>query len=114
MGEDCALNINVPDLPLDQIAGIRLTRFAPMSLTTIVISDDRSHPEASAGKRQMCVSLKYDVDGSLHRKWRTESGSRDESDAGAIIDGFISVTAVHAGLRHIDDQTIPQIWQGLQ
>jgi hypothetical protein len=50
----------------------------------------------------------------LHRKWRTESGGPDDSDAGAIIDGFISVTVVHAGLRHIDDRTIPQIWQGLQ
>jgi 5'-nucleotidase len=114
MGDDSALNINVPDLPLDQIAGIRLTRFAPMSLVAIVISEDGSHPEASAGKRQMCVSLTYDNDGLLHRKWRTESGGPDDSDAGAIIDGFISVTVVHAGLRHIDDRNMPQIWQGLQ
>ena len=114
MGEDSALNINVPDLPLDQITGIRLTRFARKSLVAIVLSEDGNHPEASAGKRQMCVSLEYDDGGLEHRKGRAESGEQDDSDAGAIIDGYISVTVVHGGLRHIDDQIPDQAWQGLQ
>ena len=113
MGEECALNINVPDLPLDRIAGIRLTRFAPKSLYTIVLAEDGKHPEATAGIRQMSVSLDYDNDGTLHRKWRAESGERDDSDAGAIIDGYISVTVVHGGLRHIDGQMADQTWRGL-
>ena len=54
MGEDSALNINVPDLPLDQIGGIRLTRFAPMSLTTIVIRTTGFIPKLQASVR--CVS----------------------------------------------------------
>ena len=44
MGEDCALNINVPALPLNQIAGIRLTRFAPRSLYTTVHAGDGNDP----------------------------------------------------------------------
>ena len=113
MGENCALNINVPDVPQDQLAGIRLTRFAPRSLVAIVLSDDTKHPEATAGKRVMSVSLDYDDGGLLHRQWRAASGQPDDSDAGAIIDGFISVTVVHGGLRHVDDQLL-QAWQGLQ
>ena len=104
MEDDCALNINVPDLPLNEIAGIRLTKFAPKSLYTIVLADDRSHADGSMGKRRMTVSLDYDKDGAAHRKWRAESGKQDDSDAGASIDGYISVTVVHGGLRHIDGE----------
>ena len=104
IGDDCALNVNVPDLPLDRITGIRQTRFARRSLVAIVLSEDGNHPDASAGVRQMCVSLDYDNQGALHRRWRDESGEQDDSDAGAIIDGCISVTAVHGGLRHIQER----------
>jgi 5'-nucleotidase len=114
VGKDAALNVNVPDLPLDRIAGIRLTRFAPRSLVTIVLAEDGEHSEASAGKRQMSVALEYDDGGAMHRKWRTESGEHDDSDAGAVIDGFISVTVVHGGLRHVDDQALVQAWQGFR
>ena len=113
MGDDCALNINVPDLSLKEIAGIRLTKFAPKSLYTIVLAEDRKHPDTSAGKRHMYVTLQYDRDGTSHRKWRTESGVPDDSDAGAIIDGYISVTVVHGGLRHIGDQISDHVWAGL-
>ncbi len=113
MEEGSALNINVPDLPLEEIAGVRLTRFAPRSLVAIVLSEDGSHPEAAAGKRQMCVTLVHDHDRSLHRKWRAESGEPDDSDAGAIVDGCISVTVVHGGLRHIDDVEVGVPWQGM-
>ena len=114
MREDCALNINVPDLPLEEVAGLRLTRFAPRSLYTIVLEEDQKHPETSEGKRHMFVKLEYDRDGASHRKWRSESGEQDDSDAGAIIDGYISVTVVHGGLRHIGDQISDQVWAGLK
>ena len=114
MGDDSALNINVPDLPLDRIAGVRTTRFARRSLVAIVLSEDANHPEASAGVRQMCVSLEYDHGGAMHRQSRDESGEADDSDAGAIIDGCISVTVVHGGLRHIHDQAMGETWQGLR
>jgi broad specificity polyphosphatase/5'/3'-nucleotidase SurE len=113
MEDDCALNINVPDLPLDEIAGIRLTRFAPKSLYTIVLTDAGHDARGSAGKRRMSVSLHYDKEGASHRKWRAESGKEDDSDAGAIIDGYISVTVVHGGLRHLDGEMADQTWQGL-
>jgi 5'-nucleotidase len=113
MEDDCALNINVPDLPLDEIAGIRLTRFAPKSLYTIVLTDAGHDAPGSAGKRHMSVSLHYDKEGASHRKWRAESGKEDDSDAGAIIDGYISVTVVHGGLRHLDGEMADQTWRGL-
>ena len=114
VGTDAALNINVPDLPLDEIAGLRLTRFARRSLVAIVLSEDGNAGDAAAGERRMCVALEYDDGGALHRKWRADSGERDDSDAGAIIDGFISVTVVHGGLRHVDDRTLVEAWQGLR
>ena len=113
MADDCALNINVPDLPLKEVAGLRLTRFAPKSLYTIVLAEDPEHPETSAGKRHMFVKLEYDREGASHRKWRSESAEPDDSDAGAIIDGYISVTVVHGGLRHIGDQISDHVWAGL-
>ena len=113
MEDDCALNINVPDLPLNKIAGIRLTKFAPQSLYTIVLADHREPAGESPGKRRMSVALEYDKEGARHRKWRAESGNQDDSDAGAIIDGYISVTVVHGGLRHLDGQMADPTWQGL-
>jgi len=114
MEADCALNINVPDLPLSEIAGIRLTRFAPKSLYTIVLADHRDDTGEAPGQRRMSVALEYDKDGALHRKWRAESGREDDSDAGAIIDGYISVTVVHGGLRHLDGRMADQTWRGLR
>ena len=116
VGKGSALNINVPDLPLDQVAGVRITQFAPRSLVAIILSEDVSQPEANTGKRQMCVSLKHDHDHSLHRKWRAKIGQRDNSDAGAIVDGCISVTAVHGGLHHVDLEgcEVGVAWQGTQ
>ena len=113
MENDCALNINVPDLPLNEIAGIRLTRFAPKSLYTIVLTEARDDVGGPGRKRRMSVSLQYDKEGASHRKWRAESGKQDDSDAGAIIDGYISVTVVHGGLRHLDGEMADQTWQGL-
>jgi 5'-nucleotidase len=110
MRRDTALNINVPDLPMSEIEGVRLTRFAHKSLVTIVLSEDPNHPETTAGKRRMSVSLVYDDGGRKHRKWRDESGQHDDSDAGAIIDRCISVTVVHGGLRHVDGGQ-PPVWQ---
>ena len=114
MRDNTALNINVPDVPLDQVAGVRLTRFAPRSLVAIVLADDGNQPDAAAGTRRMAVSLEYDTGGVLHRQWRAQSGQTDDSDAGAIIDGFISVTVVHGGLRHVDDATVLEAWHELQ
>ncbi len=114
MGDDAALNINVPDLPLDKVAGVRLTRFARRSLVAIVLNEDPAHPGAAAGRRQMCVSLEYDDGGREHLKGRAASGGQDDSDAGAIIDGCISVTVVHGGLRHVDDRIPAAAWQALQ
>jgi 5'-nucleotidase len=106
LGPRSALNINVPDRALQEMAGARLTRFAPRSLVDIVLSEHPVAMETSPGQRQMIVTLEYDIDGLRHRKWRTESGGSDDSDAGAILDGFISVTVVHAGLQHVDGRRL--------
>jgi 5'-nucleotidase len=106
LAPNTALNINLPDRTLEDMSGTRLTRFAPRSLVDIVLSEHPAPVEASSGQRQMVVTLDYDVDGLLHRKWRDANGASDDTDAGAIIDGFISVTVVHGGLHHLDG-TLP-------
>ena len=109
MGDATALNINVPDLPLDRIVGVRQTRLAPRSLVAIVLLDDEA--QASAGERRMRIELDHDHDRSRHRQWRAERGEPDDSDAGAIVDGCISVTLVHGGLSHVADRPLIAAWQ---
>lgn len=111
MGCGSALNINVPDLPLDRMAGIRLTNLSARSLVAIVVSDQEAVCGAAAERREMRISLAHDSDGSLHRQWRAANGERDDSDAQAIIDGCISVTVVHGGLRHLDGSGLDAVWR---
>ena len=103
MGTDCALNINVPDEQIENITDIRMTRFAPLSLVAIGIAED-PHASDSAGGRRMQISIDYTGGEDNHRTWRAGLDGPDETDAGAILDGCISVTVVHAGLRHMDDR----------
>ena len=131
MGPAAALNINVPDLPLERIAGVRQTRLAPRSLVEIVLLDDAassadggdarliSQPSCSALRNSplgrpcglMRIELEHDHDRSLHRQWRTTLDAPDDTDAGAIVDGYISITMVHGGLRHVDGHDLLAAWQ---
>ena len=112
MGDATALNINVPDLPLDRIAGVRQTRLAPRSLVAIVLLPDETSPqEGGVESRRMRIELAHDHDRSLHRRWRADSGVTDDSDAGAIVDECISVTVVHGGMRHVDDRNFVVAWR---
>ena len=111
MGPVAALNINVPDLPAEQIAGVRQTRLAPRSLVDIVLLDDDAPIADQANQRLMRIELEHDHDRSLHRRWRSTLDGTDDTDAGAIVDGCISVTLVHGGLRHVDDRDLFAAWQ---
>jgi 5'-nucleotidase len=102
MGGPSALNINVPDLPLDRIAGVRQTRLAPRSLVAIVLQQDELPVADATPRRRLRVELDHDHDRSRHRQWRAESGEPDDSDAGAIVDGCISVTVVYGELRQAE------------
>lgn len=110
IGTSMAVNVNVPDLPWDEIAGVRETRFAPRSLVAIVLSEDAVRG-AQAGQRRMCVTLDYDIDGLMHRKWRSEAGARDDTDAGAIIDRCLSLTFLHGGLRQGEAPSVQSAWR---
>lgn len=111
MGPAAALNINVPDLPLEQIAGVRQTRLAPRSLVDIVLLDDDAPIADQAMQRLLRIALEHDHERSLHRQWRTTLDAPDDTDAGAIVDGCISVTVVHGGLRHVDGHDLFAAWQ---
>lgn len=117
MAPAAALNINVPDLPLARIAGVRQTRLAERSLVDIRLLDDAEPvPESAAGAgrdqgRHMRIELEHDSDRSGHRRWRATLGAPDDTDAGAIVDECISVTLVHGGLRHVEGHDLLAAWR---
>jgi 5'-nucleotidase len=111
MGPGTALNVNVPDLPDAQIAGVRQTRLAPRSLVEIALLDDDAPIADQANQRLMRIELEHDHDRSLHRRWRSTLDGPDDTDAGAIVDGCISVTVVHGGLLHVDGHDLFAAWQ---
>lgn len=76
-----ALNINVPDLPLDRLAGVRATMLGTRSLVSIgVAREDRAL--------------------RLHRVPSSEEAEVD-SDMEAVRSGYVSVTEVHGGVRDL-------------
>lgn len=76
-----ALNINIPDLPLDQLAGVRATRFGVRSLVSIGVAREDSQLR-------------------LHRV-RAEGDAEEDSDMEAVRRGYVSVTEVHGGVRDL-------------
>jgi len=97
-----ALNINVPDLPLDEVKGVRRTRLATRSLVEILLLNDDSQVCENPGSVNLRIELNHDDNHLLHRQWRSTLEAEDDSDAGAIVDGFISLTVIHGGLSQID------------
>ncbi|WP_428571360.1 5'/3'-nucleotidase SurE [Ramlibacter sp.] len=109
MGPGVALNVNVPDLPSDRLAGVRQTRLSPHSLVAIVLHDDDAPGDGDV-LRRMRIELDHDADGSLHRQRRAGMQDPDDTDAGAIVDGFVSVTVMHGGLLHVDGRDVSAAW----
>lgn len=97
-----ALNINVPDLPLDEVQGVRQTRLATRSLVEILLLNDDQHIQEGSESVNLRIELNHDDNHFLHWQWRSTLSEEDDTDAGAIVDGFISLTVVHGGLRHVD------------
>lgn len=97
-----ALNINVPDLPLDKVQGVRHTRLATRSLVEILLLDDDHKVGENSDSSHLRIELNHDDNHLLHRQWRSTLKEDDDTDAGAIIDGFISLTVIHGGLSHVD------------
>ena len=75
------LNVNVPALPLDEVKGWKRTRLAAFGTVRAVV--DLDEPDAS-GRRRIEVTYR-----------RTEEVMKPDTDTGAIIDGFVSVTWLH-------------------
>ncbi len=97
-----ALNINVPDLPLDQVQGVRHTRLANRSLVEILLLNDGQQVDENSDSVNLRIELKHDDNHLLHRQWRQTLKEIDDTDAGAIVDGFISLTVIHGGLSHVN------------
>jgi 5'-nucleotidase len=83
---DTLLNVNLPNVPGDQIRGVKLTR-----LGRRVFSDSISRMKDPWGRDILWIG-----GGSV--EW---SGPED-SDFRAVHDGFISVTPLHLDLTHRD------------
>lgn len=97
-----ALNINVPDLPLDKVKGVRYTRLATRSLVEILLLNDDHQVGENADSSHLRIELNHDDHHLLHRQWRSTLKDEDDTDAGAIVDGYISLTVIHGGLSHVD------------
>lgn len=96
------LNINVPDISLEKIQGVRQTRLAARSLVEILLLNDEQQMQQGSESANLRIELKHDDNYLLHRQWRNTQSKEDDTDAGAIVDGFISLTVIHSGLCHVD------------
>lgn len=88
-----SLNVNVPDIDFDSLAGVRVTRLGAQSMFSL---------------RTSAID-----DGVLLRREERHSGFRDGTDSAAVADGCVSVTALRgvvdaneALLEHKPDDTI--------
>lgn len=109
MKPNTALNINVPDLPMDQIQGVRHTRLATRSLVEILLLDEDVNTQTDSETVHLRIELDHDDSRNLHRQWRSTLSGQDDTDAGAIVDGFISLTVVHGGLGHVDGHHLHEV-----
>ena len=78
---DVFLNVNLPDLPLSQIKGIKVTRRAHQSHIDTV-------EEGHDGRREYYWLMRQKLDGN----------AEDGSDIQALEQGYISITPLHASL----------------
>jgi len=84
------LNVNLPDLPLAEIKGVRVTRLA--SQTHI----DTAR-EGNDGKQKYYWLVRH----------RADKSTDDETDVGAIGQGYVSVTPLHTDLFNRSAPAIP-------
>lgn len=82
MAPRSALNINVPDLPLEELAGVRASMFGTRSLVSIGVTRE--------------------VDGLRLNRIGADGDAEDDSDLAAVRRGYVSVTVVHGGVRDMD------------
>lgn len=90
------LNINVPDLPVEEIKGIRITRL---------------------GHRfQGGEPVKIDDPRGRTRYWIAPAGEADDAGEGtdfyAVEQGYVSITPIHADMTHYNDQRQLEGWLG--
>lgn len=79
--EPVALNVNVPDLPYDEVTGVRAATLGRSSLVYITVTHEDS--------------------GLRLRRTRSTGALAAGTDVDAVSAGSISVTAVYAGVRDI-------------
>jgi|AGTN01.1.fsa_nt_gi 5''/3''-nucleotidase SurE len=88
---DVLYNLNVPDLPLEQIKGIKAVRQSRMM--SIDEADVRSDPR---GREYVWLASRF-----------TEERSDEETDVTAISEGFAAITPMHFNLTEM--QRMPEL-----
>jgi 5'-nucleotidase len=82
-----ATNVNVPDLPFDELAGARATTLGRHSLVSIAITPDEG--------------------GLRLRRSRSAKALAADTDVEAIRDGYVSITKIYAGVRDLPAEESP-------
>ncbi len=96
------LNVNLPNLPLAKIRGVKITRLASGTHTDAVA-------EGNDGKRKYYWLVRH----------KTDNAADNQTDVWAVEQGNISITPLHADLLNRSTPTIPvnlcsDLLQGLQ
>ena len=82
--EGAFLNVNVPPLPVDKLAGVAITRIAPGGYVHLAESGDGVHEKL---ERQLVPSDRHAHPGT---------------DIRAVLDGYVSITPLDTALTHED------------
>ncbi|MBM3214448.1 5'/3'-nucleotidase SurE [Candidatus Poribacteria bacterium] len=89
------LNVNVPNLPLHAVKGVRVTRQDPAPYTT--------HVETRLDKEGVPY---YWIGGA-----RVEIDDRDDTDFGSLRTGWVSITPLHADMTHYESLEPLREWE---
>jgi 5'-nucleotidase len=89
--EGVLLNVNIPNVPPEEIRGVRIVRQDPAPYDSHVLKRDDKWGEPY-----------YWIGGK-----RLDAPNRSETDFGVVLDGYVSVTPLHADLTH--DETMAQL-----
>jgi 5'-nucleotidase len=88
------LNVNVPNLPVDQVKGLAVTRMGRSRF--VEIFDKRSDPRGN---------IYYWMDGELEYM-----GDREHTDLDALERGFVSLTPISTDLTHYEGLEMLRQW----
>ena len=89
------LNVNVPNIPLDELRGVRITRQDPAPYDTHVLT-----------RKDKWGRPYYWIGGK-----RLDTPDRESTDLGAIQANYVSITPLHSDMTHYETMTILGEWE---